>query len=250
LEPLKIAHRGAMAEAPENTRSAFNKAISYRVDGIEFDVQITGDGIPVIYHDQSLSKINGHQNSIPDFTFDKLSGYDWGKWFSKDFAGAKILTLEEVLITYGEKTRLFIEIKAAPDKKYQHLYSRLAALVTEYIRDMIPREKINNMFILSFDPEIIKTAYFNDPELNYVLNLETASIKDDTLNVDTGILYGYCLEYERLTRRFVENSHHYGKKIMTYSCNTIEAIQHALDLDVDGIMTDDPGGSAWDQFYE
>lgn len=247
---LKIAHRGAMVEAPENTRTAFDKAISYRVDGIEFDVQITADGIPVIYHDESLAKINGRNKSIPDFTFETLSGYDWGGWFSGDFAGVKILTLEEVLVTYGEKTRLFIEIKAAPEKKYQRLYSQLAALVTEYIRDMIPRERINNMFILSFDPEIIKTAYFNDPELNYVLNLETEAISVDSLNIDTGILYGYCLKYDILTRQFVENSHHYGKKVMTYSCNTIEAIQHALDLDVDGIMTDDPGGRAWDQFHE
>jgi glycerophosphoryl diester phosphodiesterase len=250
LGPLKIAHRGAMSEAPENTRPAFNKAISYCVDGIEFDVQMTGDGIPVIYHDESLVKITGRVKTISDFTFKVLSGYDWGGWFSKDFAGTKILTLEEVLSTYGEKTRLFIEIKPAPDKKYQHLYSRLSALATEYIRDMIPRERIENMFILSFDPEIIKTAYLNDPELNYVLNLETASIPNESLNIDTGILYGYCLEYDILTRQFVENSHHYGKKVLTYSCNTIEAIQHALVLDVDGIMTDDPGGSAWEHFQE
>jgi len=250
LEPLKIAHRGAMMEAPENTRSAFDKAISYCVDGIEFDVQITADGIPVIFHDKSLMKINGRGKSISDFTFDALSCYDWGGWFSRDFAGTKILTLEEVLLTYGEKTRLLVEIKTAPDKKYQHLYYQLAALVTEYIRDMIPRERITSMFILSFDSEIIKTAYLNDPDLNYVLNLETPSITDNILNIDTGILCGYCLEYEKLTRSFVENSHHYGKKVMTYSCNTIEAIQHALGLDVDGIMTDDPGGSAWDQFCE
>jgi len=239
-----------MAEAPENTRSAYNKALSYSVDGIELDVQITGDGIPVIYHDESLLKINGSVKSVPDFTYKDLSCYDWGVWFSRDFAGEKMLTLEEVLLAYGTKTRLLIEIKPAPDKKYQHLYSQLAVHVTQYIRDMIPHERIPSMFILSFDPELIKTAYLNDPDLNYVLNLETASTTDNGLNIDIGILYGYCLAYEKLTRRFVESSHHFGKKVMTYSCNTIDAVQQVFDLNVDTIMTDDPGGSFWDQFYE
>lgn len=254
MSTLIIAHRGAMIEAPENTRSAYNKALSYSVDGIELDVQITGDGIPVVYHDESLQKINGSFNSIADFTLKDLSRFDWGAWFSVAFKGEQVLTLEEALTAYGDKTRLLIEIKPAPKKYFQELYSRLAVLVTESIRNIIPQEKISNIFILSFDPEIIKSAYLNDSDLNYVLNLEFQTINDDSLNIDSlnidpAILYGYCLEHDILTARFVENCHDNGKKVMTYSCNSIETIQNAIDSNVDVIMTDDPGGDIWDQFY-
>lgn len=249
MSTLIIAHRGAMIEAPENTRSAFNKALSYSVDGLELDVHVTGDGIPVVYHDESLQKINGSFKSIADFAFKDLSRLDWGAWFSTAFKGEQVLTLEEVLTAYGDKTRLLIEIKPAPKKVYQKLYSRLAVLVTESIRNIIPQEKIPNLFILSFDPEIIKSAYLNDSDLNYVLNLESQTINDNSLNIDPEILYGYCLEHDILTAQFVETCHDNGKKVMTYSCNSIETIQNAIDFNVDVIMTDDPGGDIWDQWY-
>ncbi len=51
-----IAHRGYSAIAPENTLSAFNAAIQHQADSIEFDVQLSADGIPVIIHDSTLDR--------------------------------------------------------------------------------------------------------------------------------------------------------------------------------------------------
>ena len=51
--PLIIGHRGASAVAPENTMAAFREAIAVGCDGIEFDVRLTGDGVPVIIHDST-----------------------------------------------------------------------------------------------------------------------------------------------------------------------------------------------------
>ena len=248
MNPLIIAHRGAMKEAPENTKSAFDKAVSYSVDGIEFDVQITRDGRPVIFHDQSLTKINGSLKSICDHTFYEIGGYDWGSWFSEDFKNEKILTLDQVLETYGSKTRLMIEIKPPPKAEAKNLYYKLAAQVTEAVRNLIPHNQIPNMYILSFDPEIIKSAYINDPELNYVLNLNDPVVKKDSLNISPEILCGYCLEYKKLSRQFVKNVHHDDKIIMTYSCNSKKTLQLALDLGIDVIMTDDPGNLMVTQF--
>lgn len=237
-----------MTEAPENTQAAFDKAISYSVDGIEFDVQISSDGCPVIFHDPSLAKINGSLKSIPDHTFHELSGYDWGKWFSEKFRNEKILTLEQVLNTYGYRTSLLIEIKPSPKKKTDSLYFKLAGLVVESVRNLIPHDLIPNMYILSFDPEIIKSAYINDPDLNYVLDLNAPQINQNRLNIDPEILCGYCIEYSLLNRQFVEDVHHDGKKIMTYSCNSLESVSRVLDLNVDVIMTDDPGSKLWEEF--
>jgi len=248
LIPLIIAHRGAMTEAPENTIPAFDKAVSYSVDGIEFDVQITSDGCPVVFHDQSLAKINDSLKSIPDHTFHELAGYDWGRWFSEDFKDEKILTLDQVLEKYGPQTRLLIEIKPSPKNETKNLYFKLAARVVESIRNLIPKDQIANIYILSFDPEIIKSAFLNDPELNYVLNLNAPLINQNHLNIDPEILCGYCIEHSKLSTQFVENVHHEGKIIMTYSCNSSDTLRKLLDLNLDVIMTDDPGSSIWEQF--
>ena len=54
--PLIIGHRGASAVAPENTLVAFREAIAAGSDGIEFDVRLTRDGVPVIIHDDNLRR--------------------------------------------------------------------------------------------------------------------------------------------------------------------------------------------------
>ncbi len=53
---LIFAHRGANKEAAENTRSAFDKALEYSIDGIETDVQLSRDEVAVLWHDRFLSK--------------------------------------------------------------------------------------------------------------------------------------------------------------------------------------------------
>ena len=57
--PLIIAHRGASAEQPENTLAAFRRAVALEADGIEFDVQVTRDGVPVVFHDALLRRLTG-----------------------------------------------------------------------------------------------------------------------------------------------------------------------------------------------
>jgi len=245
--PWLVAHRGAMTEAPENTKAAFDKAVFYPIDGIELDVQITRDGIPVIFHDKTLRKINGNTKTVSDYTVEELRDFKWGLWFSNDYQSEKILTLEQVLLYYSPKTRLFIEIKSAPNRPKKTLYEKLPALVTKLIRDIVPAEFIDNMHILSFDKNIINLAYQNDPDLNYVLNLKNPAVDLTALEMD--ILQGSCLAYNKLTREIISFFHNHNKKVMTYSCNTRKIIKSAISLKVDVIMTDDPG-SVYGYFSE
>jgi len=239
-----------MAEAPENTRSAFDRAMDCGVDGIEFDVQITKDGTPVIYHDSFLQKINGTLSAISDLTLAKLLEYDFGRWFSKTYQNERILTLAQTLNAYGTRTHLFIEIKSPPNPQAGPLYEQLPGLVVDCVRNCIPKDRVDGIHILAFDPGMIRAAFLKNPNLKYVLNLEDPFPESAPLDVDKEVLYGYCLEHTKLNRRFVQNVHDEGKKIFTYSCDTAEAIRRAMDLKVNGIMTDDPGGSPWRQFSQ
>lgn len=67
--PLIIAHRGASAEAPENTLAAFRRALASQADAIELDVHLTRDGIPVVFHDDNLRRLTGVRG--------RLSGKTW-----------------------------------------------------------------------------------------------------------------------------------------------------------------------------
>ncbi len=73
VPPLIIAHRGASVEQPENTCAAFRRALALGVDGIELDVQVTRDGVPVVFHDVALRRLTGAAGSIATRTRRALS---------------------------------------------------------------------------------------------------------------------------------------------------------------------------------
>ena len=71
-EPLIIGHRGASAVAPENSMAAFEAAVAAGADGIEFDVHLSRDGVPVIIHDETLQRTHGLRKRVADMTADEL----------------------------------------------------------------------------------------------------------------------------------------------------------------------------------
>src|SRR4026208_948606 len=79
--PLIIGHRGASAGAPENTMAAFRAAIAAGADGIEFDVRLSRDGVPVVIHDSTLRRTGGLPQRIADLTVSELAAVDVGSWF-------------------------------------------------------------------------------------------------------------------------------------------------------------------------
>ncbi|HEY9811955.1 MAG TPA: glycerophosphodiester phosphodiesterase family protein, partial [Candidatus Sericytochromatia bacterium] len=92
-----IAHRGYSAIAPENTMAAFYAAIQHQADSIEFDVQLSADGVPVIIHDATLDRTTNCKGKVIETTLEQLKKLDAGSWFNLVFAHEKIPTFQEVL---------------------------------------------------------------------------------------------------------------------------------------------------------
>ncbi|MDA0746169.1 MAG: glycerophosphodiester phosphodiesterase family protein [bacterium] len=111
MKPLVIAHRGDVANAPENTQIAFELAIELGVDLVELDVNRTRDGIPVIFHGPSLEKYTGLQTSIHDVTWEEAQQLDIGAWKDEKFTGQHMLSLPEVLTLARDRVNLAIDLK-------------------------------------------------------------------------------------------------------------------------------------------
>lgn len=84
MTPEIIAHRGASYLAPENTLSAFRKAMEIGADGVEMDVQQTSDKKLVIHHDYIIDLHTDISGKIYDMTEGELKELDFGSW--KDIA--------------------------------------------------------------------------------------------------------------------------------------------------------------------
>lgn len=137
--PLIIGHRGASAHAPENTLAAFQMALDAGAGGIEFDVQLSKDGVPVIIHDRTLLRTGMRPDRVADLTVDQLSNVDVGSWFNAKFphrartgfANERVPTLARVLDLLKDNDRLiYIELKCDETD-----YAQLAETVCDSVRD-------------------------------------------------------------------------------------------------------------------
>lgn len=109
-----MAHRGYSVAAPENTIPAFQKCIDNRFSAAELDVQMLGDGMIVVLHDDNLKRTTGVDKNVWEVTYDDIKDIDNGSFFSESFAGITIPTLDEVIRLAGQgndKLYLNIEIK-------------------------------------------------------------------------------------------------------------------------------------------
>ncbi len=96
-KPLVIGHRGASAYAPENTLAAFNRAFEMGADGIELDVVLSKDGVPIVIHDDTLDRTTNGSGSVGAMDCAAISQLDAGAWFDRQFSGERVPTLEQVL---------------------------------------------------------------------------------------------------------------------------------------------------------
>lgn len=108
-----IAHRGYSAAAPENTRAAFDAALHAGARALEFDIQETLEGTPVVIHDYRLERTTNGHGRLAETPLATLRTLDAGQWFDPRFTGEPVLTLEDTLAhLQGKVDALYIELKA------------------------------------------------------------------------------------------------------------------------------------------
>jgi glycerophosphoryl diester phosphodiesterase len=147
---LIAAHRGNRSHKPENTLSALASSIG-KCDFIEIDVQLTKDLVPVIIHDDTLSrtsdvsKIKRFENRTPwrvsDFTLEELQSLDFGSWFNLEYE--PILTLEKAL-AFAKEENLFLNVEI---KDMSNTYKDQIAV--KVIIDMIKKMQAEHLVLIS-----------------------------------------------------------------------------------------------------
>jgi glycerophosphoryl diester phosphodiesterase len=136
-----IAHRGFSSRYPENTMLAFSRALELGADGAEFDVQLSRDGVPVVFHDESLSRITGDPRLVKDLTLSELQRFDISYRFQGECPAQRIPTLEE----YFElvRARDFLSILEFKTAIYEY------DGIEEKVIDLIRRFGLSDRIVLS-----------------------------------------------------------------------------------------------------
>ncbi|MBB6452562.1 glycerophosphoryl diester phosphodiesterase [Salirhabdus euzebyi] len=161
---LIFAHRGSAGTYPENTMAAFSAAFNEGVDGIELDVQLTKDDIPVIIHDEMVDRTTNGSGWVKDFTYQELESLDAGSWFDPSFEGASIPTLEQFFDFYSQTSLVInVELKSGV-VRYPGIEKIVLELINKYkIRDRVIVSSFNHYSLVEMkqlDPEIETAILF------------------------------------------------------------------------------------------
>jgi glycerophosphoryl diester phosphodiesterase len=234
---VNVAHRGASGHAPENTISAFDKAVEMKADYIEIDVQMTQDGKLVAIHDTTVDRTTNGTGSVGDYTLEKIQQLDAGSWFGEEFAGEQIPTFEEILDRYRGKIGILIELKAP--ELYPGIEDKVADALIQ--RNM---HKPNNdkIIIQSFNHESMKLSKALLPNIPHgvLVGATWADVTDEQLEQFAAYADFFNPNMNIVTDELVDRVHTNGMKIYPYTVRSQEQADNLFELGVDGIITDFP----------
>jgi glycerophosphoryl diester phosphodiesterase len=161
VRTLVGAHRGASADAPENTMAAFERSIADGAELIELDVHTTLDGKVVVHHDFDLKRTAGSAAAIRDLTLREVLSFDVGSWKGSQYAGLQIPLLEQVFKLFGNRALLNVEIKF-DGSPYREIELKVARLIREH-------GLMHRVAVSSFDLETALRLRRIDPDVRVSL---------------------------------------------------------------------------------
>lgn len=243
--PQIIAHRGASADAPENTLAALRLGFEQGADAVECDVHLTRDGHAVLLHDASTLRTTGVDGFVANRTLAELRRLDAGSWRGTSWKGEKIPALAEVIALLASQPadrRLVIEIKCGPVILPE--IERLRLLAREIVSDA-------RLVIIAFDRAVAAEAKRRIPSVEvYQLAAWEQDVATGTwpdlekliANARADGLDGLNLNHRfPIDPAFVERVHAAGLKLGVWTVDDPALARRLADAGVDAITTNRPG---------
>ncbi len=226
--PIAIAHRGGAREAPENTREAFEYAVSLGYTYVETDCHLTADGVVVAFHDPDLDRVSNTTGAINQWNWDDLA--------TVSINGGGTMTSVGELLTDFPETRFNIDVKsdevALPLLEVideNRAYDRVCIGSFSDERLATIRAARTGKVCTSFGPRGVLRCVVG----SFGVPIEPRA--GDALQIPP-TFRGAPL----LTERLVSYAHAQGLFVHVWTIDDEDEMHRLLDLGVDGIMTDRP----------
>ena len=233
--PLIIGHRGASAVAPENTMAAFREAIAVGADGIEFDVRLARDGVPVVIHDSSLRRTGGLNKRVADLSSQEIIKVDVGSWFAPRFTNESVPSLSELFTLFqSNNASLYLEMKCDSPAEYKPLAEACCQMIEEYSF----KERV---VVECFQLAALQILKEIDSEIKTAALFDRVFTDQSVITRATQIGAMAVALHHRLARReLVEKSKQVGLHVAVWTVDDPAWVQIARDIGIDALITNDP----------
>lgn len=220
---LILGHRGAAAVAPENTLVSFRAAWEAGADGVELDIQLTADGVPVVFHDADGARLAGCSRTLASTT--------WAELQTWRVRGEPVPSLAQVLDAAPAGSRVLVEIKAGREG-----LSPLASV--------LGTARPLRIGLLGFDPGVMGDAVTELSGFPVSLNVEAAEVSrlDALLAMAVrarweGLSFGWSPALDASVVRAVHGA---GLVCTVWTVNDPAIAASLRAAGVDRCITDDP----------
>jgi len=231
--PTVVAHRGASGLAPENTLAAISLAAQQGASWIEIDINLSRDGVPVLHHDDDVSRCSNGEGLIIEQTLAELKTLDCGSWFASNFAAEPVATLDECL-DLCLQLGLGINLEIKPTSGHE-------VATTQGVADtLLQRDVLPPLVISSFSHLALQTASVACPQIAratlYVVLPPDWQALAREINAVNVHLHANSL----LDQSTVAAIHAESLRLYCYTVNTIERADPLLQIGVNGVISNFP----------
>ena len=232
--PRIMGHRGVAALAPENTLAGLRAAAGLGLSWVEFDVMLTRDGVPVLFHDDLLKRTTGRPGEMAAHDYAEVRGFDAGQGFHPDFAGETVPSLDQaVAVLLEQNLRPNVEIKSTPGRDVETAQRAIAVLEAAWPSDRPPP------MISSFSAMSLAAARVLAPDWPRALIARRVP-KDWKAQLQALDCVSFHISAQRGSSKLFNEIHEAGYAV---ACFTVNERRRAVNLLRDGadcIVTDNP----------
>ena len=224
--PLVIAHRTTMGHAPENTLLGIRMALGMGCDGVEIDVRLCADGVPVLIHDDDLSRTTDAEGRIADTTLASLSKIDAG-------AGERVPTLRDTLARVDGQMLLVVELKVTPGDD-------VPALCSAVLEEIAQANATAWTWLWSFDSDTVIELAHHAPQGRRIAHLCLSPTPDIWQIAAEHRLDGIGMHGSGLTAEHVAACRAHDMAAFVWTVNEPTDIERCIALGATGIVGDYP----------
>ncbi len=229
---LIYAHRGASKLAPENTMPAFELAKAAGAEGIETDVQLTKDHIPILIHDENLRRTTNGTGFVQDYTYAELRHLDAGSWFSSKYSDSYIVTLEEFLRWFRHQPMVLnVELKTNVIE-----YRNIERIVYDCLKRY---QVLERTVISSFNADTLCRMKKINPsvETAFLTSTKMRNLPGFAKSIDADALH---VKHRLLDKKLVKHCQKNRLNLRVYTVNRPSMMRKCFQLGCNGIFTDVP----------
>jgi len=221
--------------------AAFREALAVGADGIEFDVRLTRDGVPVVIHDSTLRRTGRLPHRVADLTSAEISKIDVGSWFAETFAHETVPSLTELFTLFqSNNSTLYLEMKCDSPAEQRPLAEACVKAIDEHLL----RERV---VVECFQLSAIKILKEIDPDIKTVALFEPSftnrSVLSDQriINRATDVGAAALALHHRLAREsLVQKAKAAGLRVAVWTVDDPARLERAQAIGIDALITNNP----------